>query len=109
MPRLSDVHLGEAVDPVLVALSSGTSPVPVHAPVTAMEPAPECLCRSVGGRRASRRRETGEAIAITLWEDEQALRASEEQASQLRAAVAEEMHASEQPTVNRYEVAVFET
>jgi hypothetical protein len=54
-------------------------------------------------------RETGAAIAITLWEDEQALRASEERANQLRAAVAEEMHASEQPTVNRYEVAVFET
>jgi len=54
-------------------------------------------------------RETSEAIAITLWEDEQALRASEERANQLRAAVAEEVHASEQPTVNRYEVAVFET
>jgi quinol monooxygenase YgiN len=54
-------------------------------------------------------RQTGEAIAITLWEDEQALRASEERANELRAAVAEEMHASKQPTVNRYEVAVFET
>jgi hypothetical protein len=51
-------------------------------------------------------RETGAAIAITLWEDEQALRASEERANQLRAAVAEEMHVSEQPTVNRYEVPV---
>src|SRR5437588_7459058 len=54
-------------------------------------------------------RQSGEAIAITLWEDEQALRASEERANELRAAVAEEMRASEQPSVSRYEVAVFET
>jgi len=54
-------------------------------------------------------RQTGKAIAITLWEDEQALRASEERANALRAAVAEEMHTTEQPTVDRYEVAVFET
>jgi len=53
-------------------------------------------------------RQTGKAIAITLWEDEQALRASEERANALRATVAEEMHATEQPTVDRYEVAVFE-
>ena len=53
-------------------------------------------------------RQTGSAIAITLWEDEQALRASEERADELRGAVAEEMHATEQPTVDRYEVAVFE-
>jgi len=54
-------------------------------------------------------RQTGQAIAITLWEDEEALRASEGRANELRAAVAEEMHASEQPTVDRYEVAIFET
>jgi len=54
-------------------------------------------------------RQSGKAIAITLWEDEQALHASEERANELRAAVAEEMHASEQPSVSRYEVAVFET
>jgi hypothetical protein len=54
-------------------------------------------------------RQTGKAIAITLWKDEQALRASEERADALRANVAEEMHATEQPTVDRYEVAVFET
>ena len=53
-------------------------------------------------------RQTGDAIAITLWEDEQALRASEEAANALRAGAAQEMGASQQPSVARYEVAVFE-
>ena len=54
-------------------------------------------------------RQTGSAIAITLWEDERTLRASEERANALRAEAAEDMGASDQPTVERYEVAVFET
>lgn len=54
-------------------------------------------------------RQTGNAIAITLWEDEEALRASEERANTLRADAASEMGASQPPTVERYEVAVFET
>lgn len=54
-------------------------------------------------------RQTGAAIAITLWEDEAALRASEERANALRAQAAGEMGASRPPTVERYEVAVFET
>ena len=53
-------------------------------------------------------RENGNALAITLWEDEQALAASEERANALRADAAQEMGAT-QPTVARYEVAVFET
>ena len=53
-------------------------------------------------------RQTGNAIAITLWEDEEALRASEERADTLRAEAAGEMGASQPPTVERYEVAVFE-
>ena len=53
-------------------------------------------------------RRSGEAIAITLWEDEQALRASEESANTLRATAADEMGAAQAPTVSRYEVAVFE-
>jgi hypothetical protein len=53
-------------------------------------------------------REAGEAIAITLWGDEQALRASEERANALRADAADQMGATQQPTVGRYEVAVFE-
>lgn len=54
-------------------------------------------------------RESGSAMAITLWEDEQALAASDERASQVRSDVANEMQASAPPTVERYEVAVFET
>ena len=53
-------------------------------------------------------RQAGEAIAITLWDDEQALRASEERANALRADAADQMGATQQPTVGRYEVAVFE-
>ena len=53
-------------------------------------------------------RESGEAIAITLWEDEQTLRASEDAANALRADAAEQMGASQAPAVGRYEVAVFE-
>jgi heme-degrading monooxygenase HmoA len=53
-------------------------------------------------------RETGEGLAITLWSDEQALRASEERASALRAEAANQMGATEDPEVRRYEVAVFE-
>jgi heme-degrading monooxygenase HmoA len=52
-------------------------------------------------------RQSGKAIAITLWEDEEAMRASEERANALRADAAQQMGA-EQPTVERYEVAVFE-
>lgn len=53
-------------------------------------------------------RQSGEAIAITLWDDEQALRASEEAANALRADAADQMGASDTPNVGRYEVAVFE-
>jgi hypothetical protein len=53
-------------------------------------------------------RQTGDAVAITLWEDEQALRASEERANALRADAADRMGATEAPDVGRYEVAVFE-
>jgi heme-degrading monooxygenase HmoA len=54
-------------------------------------------------------RQTGNAIAITLWEDESAMRASEERANALRAQAADEMGAGAAPSVERYEVAVFET
>lgn len=52
-------------------------------------------------------RDSGEAVSITLWEDEEAMRASDESANALRASVADQMGAA-QPTVARYEVAVFE-
>ena len=53
-------------------------------------------------------RQTGKALAITLWEDAQTLAASEERANALRADAAQQMGAAQQPTVDRYEVAVFE-
>ncbi len=53
-------------------------------------------------------RQSGEAIAITLWEDEQALRATEESANALRAGATDQMGATQAPKVSRYEVAVFE-
>jgi hypothetical protein len=53
-------------------------------------------------------RATGGALAITLWEDEQALSASEEAASALREDAARDLGAQSEPSVARYEVAVFE-
>jgi hypothetical protein len=53
-------------------------------------------------------RQSGDAIAITLWQDEEAMRASEESANSLRAQAADEMGAAQAPTIGRYEVAVFE-
>ena len=53
-------------------------------------------------------RQSGEAVAITLWENEQAMRTSEESANALRADAAGQMGAAQAPTVGRYEVAVFE-
>ncbi|HWQ00554.1 MAG TPA: antibiotic biosynthesis monooxygenase [Gaiellaceae bacterium] len=54
-------------------------------------------------------RTSGNALAITLWEDEEAMQASEESANALRAQAAEQMGAAGQPEIARYEVAVFET
>ncbi len=53
-------------------------------------------------------RQSGEAIAITLWQDEEAMRASEESANSLRAQATGQMGAAQTPTIGRYEVAVFE-
>jgi len=53
-------------------------------------------------------RQSGEAMAITLWEDEQVLRATEESASALRADAADQMGAAQPPRVGRYDVTVFE-
>ncbi|OFW53509.1 MAG: hypothetical protein A2146_00860 [Actinobacteria bacterium RBG_16_67_10] len=53
-------------------------------------------------------RDSGNAMAITLWDDEAAMRASEERANEMRRTASEEMGAAEQPRVERYEVVVFE-
>jgi heme-degrading monooxygenase HmoA len=52
-------------------------------------------------------RQSGKTLAITFWEDEEAMRASEEAANQLRSESAEA--SGEQIVgVERYEVGVFE-
>jgi hypothetical protein len=53
-------------------------------------------------------RESGDALAITLWADEAAMRASEERANELRRVASEQLGAAAPPSVQRYEVAVFE-
>jgi heme-degrading monooxygenase HmoA len=53
--------------------------------------------------------ETGKALGVTLWESEDAMRASEEAANALRAQAAEAAHATAPPRVERYHVEVFET
>jgi len=54
-------------------------------------------------------RETGEGLGFTLWEDEAAMRASEEHANELRRSITGQMGVTQEPRVERYEVAVFET
>lgn len=53
-------------------------------------------------------RATGGALAVTIWESEEAMRASEEAASQLRASAAQDLGATGEPSVTRYEVVVSE-
>jgi hypothetical protein len=54
-------------------------------------------------------RQTGQGVAITLWPDENTMRSSEERANELRREAAQQMGAtSEEPRVDRYEVAVLE-
>jgi len=53
-------------------------------------------------------RETGKAVAATLWNDEDSMRQSEEAANEHRRRVTEEMQSTQAPSVERYEVAVFE-
>lgn len=50
-------------------------------------------------------RETGEGLSFTLWEDEAAMRASEERANELRRSTTEEMGDAEVTRVERFEVA----
>jgi len=53
-------------------------------------------------------RETGKAIAVTLWNDEEAMRQSEEAANEHRSRVSDQMQSEQAPIVERYEVAVFD-
>jgi heme-degrading monooxygenase HmoA len=53
-------------------------------------------------------RQTGKGLTITLWESETALQASEEEANRIRREVAGNLGATGEPTVERYEVALYE-
>jgi hypothetical protein len=53
-------------------------------------------------------RETGKAIGVTLWSDEATMRASEEAADEHRRRVSDQMQSTQAPTIERYEVAVFD-
>jgi hypothetical protein len=53
-------------------------------------------------------RASGKAIALTLWSDEENMRQSEEAANEHRRRVSEELESTQAPTVERYEVAVFD-
>lgn len=53
-------------------------------------------------------RETGKAVAITLWNDEETMRSSEQAANEHRSRVSGQMQGTQSPTVERYEVAVFD-
>src|SRR5262245_27629692 len=66
--------------------------------------------RTNGGRAALLLvdRQTGKAIAVTLWESEEAMRATEDRANQLRQQAAQEAKATTPPVVERYEVEVIE-
>ena len=68
--------------------------------------------RSIDGNRGGILlvdRASGSAMAITLWEDEAAMQASDDRANQMRRDASEQMGAAGQARVERYEVAVFET
>ena len=68
--------------------------------------------KSIGGNRGAILlvdRKTGSATAITLWDDEESMRASEERANQMRREASQELGGGGDAGVERYEVAVFET
>jgi heme-degrading monooxygenase HmoA len=52
---------------------------------------------------------TGKCLIISFWETDQAMRASDERASRLRAEAAERLGATGDVTVERYEVVLQET
>lgn len=54
-------------------------------------------------------RASGSGMAITLWEDEATMQASEEWANTARQSASEQMGGGGEASVERYEVAVFET
>ncbi len=52
--------------------------------------------------------ESGTGMTLTLWESEEAMRASEEAANRIRSEAVEAVEPAATPRVERYEVSVFE-
>jgi heme-degrading monooxygenase HmoA len=52
-------------------------------------------------------RESGTFMSFTLWESEEAMRASEDAANQMRTDVAKQI-STQEPKVKRFETAIFE-
>lgn len=53
-------------------------------------------------------RSSGKNVTVTIWETEEAMRASDESAGQLRSNAISDVGVSRSPSVERYEVAVLE-
>lgn len=53
-------------------------------------------------------RSSGKNVTVTIWETEEAMRASDESAGQLRSNAISDVGVSRSPAVERYEVAVLE-
>src|SRR3954464_15221504 len=98
----------------------------MHARITRFEGAPERIddatrqtedvwlpkLREIDGFRGVTTladRSTGTIIAITYWESEDALRASDEKVTDVRKDVSDAVEARSQPTVERYEVVIQAT
>lgn len=69
------------------------------------------LARTIPGFKgalAMADRSTGDLVSYTLWETEDAMRASEEQANQIRGEALQKIGALGPPDVQRYEILVWE-
>jgi hypothetical protein len=53
-------------------------------------------------------RSSGKGVTLTLWDTEEDLRESEDQANRLRSQAAEKLGATQAPQVDRYEVVLYE-
>ena len=94
-----------------VTIVSGGSPDRVDQVIADFRDNVAPAIREIGGSGAIMLvdRENRKGMTITLWQDEAVMRESEERAYELRRGAAEQLGTAEQPRVERYEVAVFET
>jgi len=53
-------------------------------------------------------RQSGKSITVTLWDSEDALQTSEEEANRIRREAADRLGGTGEPAVERYEVAIYD-